>query len=224
MEERPANGRMSARPKAALVLWGLVAVFAALAVIFVVNPWRPRKLLYPIPLVDPSFLDTATNRRGYAVLVQAKDEDALSDFDCYACHDRGKPPTLRYDQHQNLIIPREHSDIVMGHGEQGRNNNCFNCHNENNLELLETRDGRALKFQDSPQLCGSCHGPTYEDWEAGAHGRISGYWDRSLGPIKRQACVNCHNPHSPAFQGRKPAPGPHLLHLVDVKTADVSAH
>ena len=97
MDARPPNGRMSARSKAALVLWGLVAVFAALAVIFVLNPWRPRSLLYPIPLVDPSFLDTATNRRGYAVLVQAKDEDALSDFDCYACHERGKPPTLRYD-------------------------------------------------------------------------------------------------------------------------------
>jgi hypothetical protein len=24
--------------------------------------------------------------------------------------------------------------------------------------------------------------------------------------------VNCHNPHSPRFPGRKPAPGPHTLH------------
>jgi formate-dependent nitrite reductase cytochrome c552 subunit len=222
MDERPANGRMSARSKAALVLWGLVAVFAALAVVFALKPWNRSIPLYPIALVDPAFLDTATNRRSYADLVRAKDD--LSDFDCYACHDRGKPPTLRFDEHQNLIIPREHSDIVMGHGEQGRNNNCFNCHNENNLELLQTRDGRVLKFQDSPQLCGSCHGPTYEDWEAGAHGRISGYWNRSLGPIKRQDCVNCHNPHAPTFQGRKPAPGPHPLHLPEVKPTDAAAH
>jgi len=26
--------------------------------------------------------------------------------------------------------------------------------------------------------------------------------------------VNCHNPHSPKFPGREPAPGPHLLHAI----------
>jgi len=31
---------------------------------------------------------------------------------------------LRYDANHKLIVPQEHSDIVMGHGEQGRNNNC----------------------------------------------------------------------------------------------------
>jgi hypothetical protein len=224
MDDRTRNERISNRPRTALVLWGLVVVFGALALLFVLNPWREQNLLYPIPLVDRAFLDTATNRRSYPDLVRAKDEDALSDFDCYACHEKGKPPTLRFDAHQNLIIPREHSDIVMGHGEHGRNNNCFNCHNENNLELLQTRDGRVLKFQDSPQLCGSCHGPTYEDWEVGAHGRISGYWNRSMGPITRQLCVNCHNPHSPTFQGRKPAPGPHPLRLTGAKPADGADH
>jgi formate-dependent nitrite reductase cytochrome c552 subunit len=212
MESRPANGRDPDRGRTALVLWGLVVAFGALAVVFALNAWRLPKLLRPIPLVDPSFLSTAPNRRSYADLIRAKDEDALSDFDCYACHEKGKPPTLRFDAQQHLIIPRAHSDIVMGHGEQGRNNNCFNCHDENNLELLQTRDGRAVKFQDSPQLCGSCHGPTYEDWEAGVHGRMSGYWDHRLGSYTRLACVNCHNPHAPTFQGRKPALGPHLLH------------
>ena len=74
-------------------------------------------------------------------------------------------------------------DIVMGHGKHGRNNNCFNCHNETNLTLLQPRDGRELTFADSAQLCGSCHGPTYRDWVAGAHGRISGYWDRGSSPF-----------------------------------------
>ncbi|HUJ44480.1 MAG TPA: cytochrome c3 family protein [Opitutaceae bacterium] len=215
MADQPPNGRNGKRPKTALVLWGLSVAFAALATVFGLNLWGYSNPLYPIALVDRAFLSTDTNRRSYADLVRAKED--LSDFDCYACHDKGKPPTLRFDDHQNLIIPREHSDIVMGHGEHGRNNNCFNCHNENNLELLQTRDGRVLKFQDSPQLCGSCHGPTYEDWEVGAHGRISGYWDRKLGPFKRQDCVNCHDPHSPTFQGRKPAPGPHPLHVLPPK-------
>ncbi len=213
MDDRPHQDRVGRRGRTAAVLWSLIAVFATLAAVFALSPLgrsRPRE---PIPLVDPAFLSTATNRQSYADLVRGKED--LSDFNCYACHEKNKPPTLRFDDHQNLIIPQEHSDIVMGHGEHGRNNNCFNCHNENNLELLQTRDGRVLKFQDSPQLCGSCHGPTFEDWEVGAHGRISGYWNRKVGPITRQLCVNCHNPHAPAFQGRKPAPGPHPLRPPD---------
>ena len=223
MDDPRRTGGLNGRIKTSTVLRSLVVLFAVLAVAFLLKSWGRQAPLQPIPLVDPAFLSTATNRRSYADLVRAKDD--LSDFDCYACHDKGKPPTLRFDEHQNLIIPQEHSDIVMGHGEHGRNNNCFNCHNENNLELLQTRDGRVLKFQDSPQLCGSCHGPTYEDWEAGAHGRISGFWDRKLGPIKRQDCVNCHNPHSPTFQGRKPAPGPHALHpLPPAPAGNETAH
>jgi uncharacterized CHY-type Zn-finger protein len=170
---------------------------------------RPAPLA-PIPLVDRAFLDTSTVRRPYADLVRAKED--LSDFDCYACHEKNQAPVLRYDAKQNLVVPQEHSDIVMGHGEHGRNNNCFNCHNETNLVLLQSRDGRQLTFADSTPLCGSCHGPTYRDWEGGAHGRTSGFWNRALGAAARKDCVNCHNPHSPGFPSRKPAPGPHLLH------------
>jgi formate-dependent nitrite reductase cytochrome c552 subunit len=205
----PLTDRKHANGKTAWALRGLIVLFGVLTAAFLLNLWGRSAPLKPIALVDPSFLDTATVRRSYANLVQAKED--LSDFDCYTCHEKNKPPVLRYDAKQNLIIPQEHSDIVMGHGEHGRNNNCFNCHNETNLEQLQTRDGRVVRFQDSPQLCGSCHGPTFEDWEAGAHGRISGYWNRKLGSFKRQDCVNCHNPHSPKFPGRKPAPGPHLL-------------
>jgi hypothetical protein len=204
---------MNAQARTKLVLTVLGLVFCFLALAFLANLWaRPANLLYPISLVDTNFLDTSTVRRSYADLVRAKED--LSDFDCYACHEKGKPPTLRFDTNQNLIIPKEHPDIVMGHGSHGRNNNCFNCHNETNLELLQSRDGRPLKFSDSPQLCGSCHGPTYRDWEAGVHGRTSGYWDRNLGNFDRKQCVNCHNPHSPKFPGRKPAPGPHPLRAV----------
>lgn len=204
-----------------LTLLVLAAVFAGMAVTFLLGS-SGRPVLHQIPLVDTNFLDTATVRRSYADLVRAKAD--LSDFDCYGCHEKGKPPQLRFDTNQNLIIPSEHSDIVMGHGSHGRNNNCFNCHNENNLEFLQSRDGRQLTFSDSPQLCGSCHGPTYRDWEAGAHGRTSGYWDRELGPIDRKQCVNCHNPHSPHFPGRQPAPGPHLLHPPALAADESATH
>lgn len=187
-----------------------MAVFLALAAGFLSDSSSRPAPRSAIPLVDPGFLKTATVRTSYGELVTSGSD--LSDFDCYGCHEKGKPPTLRFDASHNLIVPTEHSDVVMGHGRNNRNNLCFNCHDETNLERFQTRDGRELKFADSTQLCGSCHGPTYRDWEAGAHGRTSGYWNRSMGPITRKDCVSCHNPHSPKFPGRKPAPPPHPLH------------
>jgi hypothetical protein len=77
-----------------------------------------------------------------------------------------------------------------------------------------------LKIVESPALCGSCHGPTYRDWEAGVHGRTSGYWQRDLGSIDRKVCTSCHNPHSPAFPSRPPAPGPHPLHPATVAATE----
>jgi hypothetical protein len=189
-----------------LVLTALGVVFLGLTAAFWVELWGHPAALRQNPLVDPAFLDTATWRKSYADLIRAKED--LSDFDCYGCHDKKSPPKLRFDANQKIVVPDEHSDVVMGHGTHGRNNNCYNCHDEQNLLQLAPRDGRALKLDDSTPLCGSCHGPTYRDWEAGVHGRTNGYWNRALGPSTRQNCVNCHNPHSPKFPGRKPAPGP----------------
>jgi formate-dependent nitrite reductase cytochrome c552 subunit len=202
------------------VLLVLAVVFLALSLKFVSGFGTRLPAPQKISLVDTQFLATATFRKSYAELIREKAD--LSDFDCYACHEKGKPPTLKFDAQHILIVPKEHEDIVMGHGTHNRNNNCFNCHDEQNLELLQARDGRQIKLVESPLLCGSCHGPTYRDWEAGAHGRIGGYWNRSLGPIKRQICVDCHNPHRPKIPPLKPAPGPHLLHPVAAVAAETS--
>jgi hypothetical protein len=218
MEPTPTPDSNEARRGTAWVLRGLVMAFGALTFLFLLNLWGHPSASPTIPLVDLSFIDTATVRKSYADLI--RDKEDLSDFDCYTCHEKGKPPPLRFDANHILVVPKEHSDIVMGHGRHNRNNLCFNCHDENNLTQFQTRDGHELKLEDSVPLCGSCHGPTYRDWEAGVHGRTSGYWDRSKGPIDRKRCVNCHNPHAPDFPGRAPAPGPHLLHPVVETTAD----
>jgi len=201
---------MDNRNKTAAVLRTVIILFAGLAVVFLLDLSGQPARSARIPLVDTNFLSTATARSSYADLVRAGED--LSDFDCYGCHEKGKPPPLRFDTNQNLIIPKEHSNIVMGHGRHNRNNNCFNCHDEANLERFQTRDGRELKFADSTELCGSCHGPTYRDWEAGVHGRTSGFWNLQVGEHTRVGCASCHNPHSPKFPGRAPAPGPHRLH------------
>lgn len=201
---------MSNETKKSAAMMAVFTVFAVLAAAFAMNPGWRRTGPGPIPLVDTNFLDTNTVRKSYADLA-LKGED-LSDFDCNTCHEKGKPPPIHLDTNGVIIVAKEHADIVMGHGTHGRNNNCYNCHDETNLTLLQARDGRKITFSESQLLCGSCHGPTLRDWDAGAHGRTGGFWDRALGGIDRKLCVNCHNPHSPKFPGRAPAPGPHLLH------------
>ena len=200
---------MNDQPKTSAVLFALALVFLGLSLAFAKNLWEHSQSLPPIPLVDPSLLAPTTMRTSYAQLIRLKAD--LSDFDCYGCHEKSKSPTLRFDTNQNIIVPTEHSDVIMGHGSHNRNNNCFNCHDEHNLLLLQTRDGHEVKLEESPRLCGSCHGPTYRDWEGGAHGRTGGYWNPALGELRRQICVDCHNPHSPKIPPRRPFPGPHPL-------------
>lgn len=200
---------MKGDSKISLVAAGVTLLFLSLTAAFVADLWGrvPEQTL--LPLVDTNFLGTATVRMSAAELI-ASGEDA-SGLDCSACHEEGKPLVLEFDEEHNVIPPKEHSDIVLGHGKHKRNNNCFNCHDETNTEFLQTRDKHKIKLVDSPQLCGSCHGPTYRDWEAGVHGRTSGHWKREMGDFDRKACTSCHDPHSPSFPGREPAPGPHPL-------------
>jgi hypothetical protein len=201
---------VNATTKTAWVLIWLSVVFFGLSIAFYLNLWGKPAPSNAIPLVDTNFISTATARVSAADLIRTGGD--VSGLECYACHEKSKPPKLKFNAEGEVIVPKEHDDIVMGHGRHHRNNNCYNCHDENNLEELQTRDGRHLKLADSPALCGSCHGPTYRDWEAGVHGRTSGFWKRDLGPADRKVCTSCHNPHSPPFPSRQPAPGPHALH------------
>lgn len=198
-----------ARERSAIVLGAVTLLFLGLGALMFADAWgrpAPRAKIAP---VDAKFLETTPWRRTFADLIAAKED--LSDFDCYACHEKAKPPPIRFDANQKIIIPKEHANIAMGHGSHDRNNLCYNCHNEANLLTVQVRDGRELKLSDSVPLCGSCHGPTYRDWEAGAHGRTSGYWQRTAGKPVRLACANCHDPHAPRIPTREPAPAPHSL-------------
>jgi hypothetical protein len=200
-----------------LLLAALAVSFGALAFAFVAELWGRPPALTRVAAVDKKFLETAPMRKSYGDLVAAKED--LSDYDCYACHEKNKPPPIKFDANHRIIIPKEHANIVMGHGSHDRNNLCYNCHLEQNLLLLQVRDGRELKFDQSVPLCGSCHGPTYRDWEGGAHGRTSGFWNAALGGPKRLVCVNCHDPHAPRIEGRAPAPPPHALRMTEAREA-----
>jgi uncharacterized CHY-type Zn-finger protein len=224
MNNSPQSAPGTKGSRTNLLLGGLTLGFLVLAAMFTKNLWghvEPRK---EIPLVDKKFLETTPWRKTYADFVKAKDKDALEDYDCYTCHEKNKAPPIRLDPAGKILIPKEHADIVMGHGSHDRNNNCFNCHNDQNLLTLQSRDGHEVKFDNIPALCGSCHGPTYRDWEAGAHGRISGSWNHANeADYTRLSCANCHNPHAPKIPTRAPAPGPHLLRAT-TETHAAEAH
>ena len=137
----------------------------------------------------------------------------ISMRNCAECHPPNDPVKLEYADDGSLIVPAAHRGLIaMAHGRNFRNENCYNCHDRGQLDQLHTPEGTKLKFEQATLLCAGCHGPTYRDWEAGVHGRTSGHWDRSAGPIKREECTSCHDPHAPAFTGIIPMPGPHLLH------------
>ena len=137
----------------------------------------------------------------------------ISMRNCAECHSPKEAVKLEYNPDGTVIMPKAHADLLMmKHGRNYRNENCYNCHERNQLDHLHTPEGQSLRLDQATLLCGGCHGPNYRDWEAGVHGRVSGYWNAKSGPKRREECTSCHDPHAPAFTGIIPQPGPHLLH------------
>lgn len=188
----------------------LAVLFIGLTAGFLLDLWGRPGRPATIPPVDPAFTNTATVRMSAGELIRSGGD--ASGLDCNACHEKGKQVKIQYDDEGHVVLPKEHEDLVMRHGARNRNDSCFNCHDPENLAMLKTADGHRYGWEESTKLCASCHGPTFRDWEAGVHGRTSGSWDRSKGPITRAECASCHHPHAPTFPSLKPAPGPHLLH------------
>ncbi len=193
-----------------LVLTGLAVGLFGLAGAFLLNLWGKPAERSSIPPTAPEFTNTATVRMSAAELFRT--EGDTSGLSCYACHDAKKQLVVNLDTNGIVILAEPHRDLTMRHGQNNRNGHCFNCHDPKNLEVLRAHEGQSFKLTESSRLCGSCHGPTYRDWEVGIHGRTSGFWDRKRGAITRSDCTSCHDPHAPAFPAIKPGPRPNRLH------------
>ncbi len=195
-----------------LVFAGLLAGFLALGGAFWLDKWgHPAPVATNAP-APPEATNTATVRLSAAE--QFRTEADTSGFACYTCHDAKKQLLVKTNANGSILLSEPHKDIVMKHGQNNRNEHCFICHDPKNLELLRVSDGHTFKLTEGNLLCASCHGPSYRDWEAGVHGRTSGFWDRSKGPSVRADCTSCHDPHSPAFPAMKAAPRPNRMHPV----------
>ncbi len=118
-------------------------------------------------------------------------------YPCSGCH-----ATMKVNYTKR--VPSAHPDKELkGHGEPIRW--CLDCHNAEDRDFLRLIGGEKVPFEKSYILCGQCHGPVYRDWQYGAHGKRTGYWN---GEKTFMICTKCHNPHHPRFPRITPEPAP----------------
>ena len=111
---------------------------------------------------------------------------------CTTCHTT-KPPNPRLSSGADL--KDFHVGLTTNHGDR----TCLSCHNPQDYDQLRLADGKPVAFQDVMTLCAQCHGPQYKDYQHGAHGGMTGYWDLTRGPRQRNNCIDCHDPHAPQY-------------------------
>ncbi|MCM2372188.1 hypothetical protein [Aporhodopirellula aestuarii] len=111
---------------------------------------------------------------------------------CSTCHSV-RPPAF---QNRNATTLDEfHQGMQFNHGTIA----CYSCHNPDDADSLRLADGTRVDYSDVMTLCSQCHGPQATSFAHGAHGGINGFWDLSRGPQVKNNCVDCHDPHAPAF-------------------------
>jgi hypothetical protein len=119
---------------------------------------------------------------------------------CSRCHVAGEG-RLTADA---SALDEFHQGLTYDHGAR----TCLSCHNDQDMDTLRLADGRALPYERTMELCGQCHGPQLRDYRRGSHGGMTGYWDLSRGGRRRNHCMDCHDPHHPAYQSVLPVFAP----------------
>lgn len=116
---------------------------------------------------------------------------------CVSCHSLRRPDALPESMRE---LDEFHGGLTFAHGELP----CGSCHVVGDQDELRRADGTTIAMRDAMALCAQCHGPQFRDYNHGAHGGMNGYWDLSAGGRVRNHCVDCHDPHQPAFQPSRP--------------------
>lgn len=190
-----------------LVLFGLT-VLAVVVLILRAEPFRPPvgaaadKVYGPadfadrLKAIDPLEGLDLTKAEGelFPVPPPPFSEDI---FPCSECHDAGSANPTRRE------LEDAHDDIKLTHDEENRW--CLDCHDRDDRDHLRLASGTLVPFSESYRLCGQCHGPQFNDWKKGIHGKRTGFWN---GPKRYLLCVHCHNPHHPKYMDLTPFPPP----------------
>jgi DNA-directed RNA polymerase subunit RPC12/RpoP len=123
------------------------------------------------------------------------------EYKCSECHNDFTSPKAKGTS------KAEHAEITEAF-EHGMNTRCQNCHHEGDRNAYVDHDGSPIPATNPARLCAKCHGPIYREWQIGTHGRQNGYWDANKGERTKLLCVQCHDPHQPAFKPMTPDPPP----------------
>jgi formate-dependent nitrite reductase cytochrome c552 subunit len=150
-------------------------------------PTKPFPVQIHQPDGPPTVLTGETDLRGQPILAA-----------CSTCHTTRTPnPSLtRGDQ-----LTEFHQGLTTAHG----NVACLACHDSSDYDSLHLANGDRVPFPSVMNLCGQCHGPQLRDYQHGAHGGMTGHWDLTQGPQQRNNCIDCHDPHAPAYPAVTPA-------------------
>ena len=119
----------------------------------------------------------------------------IKSYACIECH------TKPLKQMQSKDLKKAHWNISIKHAD-ANTMNCITCHSSKNMDNLHSLTGSKIDFNKSYKLCSQCHTKQFKDWTGGAHGKQIGGW---APPRASLTCVNCHNPHNPAFSSKWPA-------------------
>lgn len=189
-----------------MLYWRTVAVavliVAGLALVQVAGPLHTQEVGKPGVPQPPRLKQAAVHIRtplGPPRIKTAQldaDGNAVS-IRCATCH-AIQTPNLSI--HSAADLHKFHQGLKYQHGKL----TCSSCHHAEDYDSLRGADNRRIAFTNVMELCSQCHGPQARDYAHGAHGGMTGFWDLSKGPRQRNNCIDCHDPHHPAYPMVRP--------------------
>ncbi len=127
-----------------------------------------------------------------------KQSQIIESFPCTNCHN----DELKKLKANNKVGEKNaHWNIQIVHASD-KTMDCMTCHSETNLDVLNSITQTEIDFNESYKSCAQCHSTQYKEWQGGAHGKRVGGW---VPPRIAKTCVECHDPHKPAFESRWPS-------------------
>lgn len=153
---------------------------------------------FPVVLREPTQAPVITKS-----LMMDADREVPAGSACTVCHDRQALPSTEEEEfHDEVTV--DHSTVT-----------CGQCHDPTNRSQLHLADHTPVEWQKVALLCGQCHGRKKRDYDNGAHGGASGYWDLKVGPQVRNGCLDCHPAHDPIGETTVPVFPPLRISLHD---------
>jgi hypothetical protein len=121
----------------------------------------------------------------------------LGRLTCSTCHSVREP---NFANRTPADLKQFHQGMPLNHGQLA----CYSCHNASDMDTLRQADESVIQYADVMNLCAQCHGRQYQDYQRRVHGGMTGYWDLTRGEMQRNNCIDCHDPHAPAFPMMQP--------------------